>query len=72
MSAVKMLHSQAQSFGSYVAARVVALDKPSVLVDGKVLRVERCSETCILGRDPHGDVTLINLDLARAVTILES
>ncbi|PZO68475.1 MAG: hypothetical protein DI634_09255 [Kocuria palustris] len=67
-----MLDNQAASFGSTVAARILALGKPTVMVDGKQVRVERCSAACITGRDLHGDMTLINLDLARAVTILES
>lgn len=67
-----MLDSHAPTFGGTVAARIAALGKPTVMVDGKQVRVERCSAACITGRDLHGDMTLINLDLARAVTILES
>lgn len=66
-----MMESQAPSFGSTVAARIAAVGKPSVLVDGKQVRVERCTEACITGRDLHGAMTMINLELARAVTILE-
>ena len=67
-----MLDSHAPTFGGTVAARIAALGKPTVMVDGKQVRVERCSAACITGRDLHGDMTLINLDLARAVTIMES